>query len=217
VSHRLQHATGGLLDILPCGDDVAPGGKLQFEDGVTFNLAGLSYVVPHAILTPVEGGPILPLAPLPLYALLKLVAFSDRQAAKDLGSVLHCLEHYLEDDERRYGVEFDGQRVPWEYTCAYLLGSDARPYLDAETAAAVRSVLEAFTDADTDIVGLAAGERGRLFVDDEHRGQEIRPLTALVDAGNDVNQRNASSRVPSPNRASPSRRRSNGARLKQRS
>ena len=30
------------------------------------------------MLTPVEGGPDLPLAPLPLYALLKLVAFSDR-------------------------------------------------------------------------------------------------------------------------------------------
>jgi hypothetical protein len=48
----------------------------------------------------IEGGPTLPLVPRPLYVLLKLVAFSDRHAGKDLGSVLHCLEQLIEDDER---------------------------------------------------------------------------------------------------------------------
>ncbi len=133
------------------------------------NDADVVVIAPHAVLTPVDGGPELPLAPLPLYALLKLVAFSDRKAGKDLGSLLHCLEHYLEDDDRRYGVDFEGQGVPWEYTCAYLLGVDGRTYLDAETAAAVGPVLQGFTDADADVVGRAAAERGRLSVDEEHR------------------------------------------------
>jgi predicted nucleotidyltransferase len=169
VPHRLRHATGGLLDILPYDEALAPSGKLQFEDGVTFNMAGFRYVVPHAVMTSVEDGPVLPLAPLPLYALLKLVAFSDRKAGKDLGSLLHCLEHYLEDDDRRYGVEFEGQGVPWEYTCAYLLGADGCTYLDAGTAAAVGPVLQSLADPDADVVGLAAAERGRLFVDDDNR------------------------------------------------
>lgn len=171
VPHRPRHASGGLLDILPYDEGLAPSGKLQFEDGVTFNMAGFRYVVPHAVMTPVEDGPELPLAPLPLYALLKLVAFSDRKAGKDLGSLLHCLGHYLEDDDRRYGVEFGGQGVPWEYTCAYLLGADGRPYLDAETAAAVGRVLQGFTDPDADVVSLAAADRGRLLVNEEDRVQ----------------------------------------------
>jgi hypothetical protein len=33
---------------------------------------------------------------------------------KELAGVFHCLEHYLEDDERRYGAEHDGEGVPYE-------------------------------------------------------------------------------------------------------
>ena len=99
--------------------------------GVVFNMAGFGHVVPNAVSTPIEGGPNLPLAPLPLYVLLKLVAFSDRKAAKDLGGVLLCLEHYVEDAKRRYGVDHDGEGVPFEYTCAYLLGVNGQRFLDA--------------------------------------------------------------------------------------
>jgi len=105
--------------------------------------------------------------PLPLYALLKLVAFSDRKAAKDLGGVLHCLEHYLEDDDRRYGVEYGAEGVPYEYTCAHLLGLDGRMFLDDALVAAVRAVLERFDEPDAAVVGIAAGERGRLVEDDQ--------------------------------------------------
>lgn len=171
VPHRLQHTTGGLLDVLPYSAALAPDGRLQFEDGLVFNMAGFSHIVPNAVRANVEGGPTLPLAPLPLYALLKLIAFSDRKAGKDLGGVLHCLAHYLEDDDRRYGLEFDESGVPFEYTCAHLLGLDARPFLDEDTGAAVCAVLDRFTDADADVVGIAAAERGRLYVDDEQRAE----------------------------------------------
>lgn len=169
VIHRMRHSSGGLLDILPYSESIAPGGRLQFDVDVVFNTAGFQYVVPHAVPTPIEGGPTLPLAPLPLYALLKLVAFSDRRAPKDLGGVLHCLEHYLEDDERRYGVEFDGAGVPYDYTCAYLLGIDARPLLDASISHTVTGVLEWFDDPDAHVVGIAATESGRTWVDDDRR------------------------------------------------
>lgn len=169
VPHRMQHREGGLMDLLPFSTTLAPDGLLQLEDGVVFNMAGLSHVVPNAVSTPIEGGPILPLAPLPLYALLKLVAFSDRKAAKDLGGVLHCLEHYLEDDERRYGVDHDGVGVPFEYTCAYLLGVDGHRFLDAALGTAVRAVLDRFTEPASDVVSIAASDRGRGLIDDESR------------------------------------------------
>ena len=107
-------------------------------------MAGFRHVVPNAVATAIDDGPTLPLAPLALYALLKLVAFDDRKAPKDLAGVFHCFQHYLKDDERRYGAEHDGEGVPYEYTGAYLLGVDGRPFLDAELAGTVVKVLARF-------------------------------------------------------------------------
>jgi predicted nucleotidyltransferase len=170
LAHRLRHTSGGLLDILPYSESIAPGDRLQLDVDRVFNMAGFRHVVPQAVPTAIEDGPTLPLAPLPLYALLKLVAFSDRRAPKDLGGVLHCLEHYLEDDERRYGVEFDGAGVPYDYTCAHLLGLDARPLLDESISQTIRGVLDLFDEPDAQVVGIAVGERGRAWVDDDRRG-----------------------------------------------
>jgi predicted nucleotidyltransferase len=167
--HRMRHRNGGLMDILPFSEAIAPFGRLQLEEGFVFNMAGFGQVVPNAISTQIEGGPTLPLTPLPLYVLLKLVAFSDRKDPKDLASVLHCLEHYVEDDDRRYGVEHEGEGVPFEYTCAHLLGLDAQPFLDESLRRAVKTVLDRFTDPDADVVEIVAREQGRLIVEDEHR------------------------------------------------
>ena len=169
LAHRLRHASGGVLDLLPYSASIAPGERLQLDQDTVLNMAGFRHVVPHAVSIALEGGPTVPVAPLPLYVLLKLVAFSDRRAPKDLGSVLHCLEHYLEDDERRYGVEFGGAGVPYEYTCAHLLGLDAKPLLDHAISDSVQSVLARFDAPDAQLVGIAAAERGRAFVDDELR------------------------------------------------
>jgi predicted nucleotidyltransferase len=169
LPHRMQHRSGGLLDLLPFSESIAPDGRLQLEEGVVINMAGFGQVVPNALPTEIEGGPTLPLAPLPLYVLLKLVAFSDRKEPKDLAGVLHCLEHYLEDDERRYGVDHDGEGVPYEYSCAYLLGVDASRFLDAPLTQAVKTVLDLFVEPDAQVVGLVAGETGRRMVDDDRR------------------------------------------------
>jgi predicted nucleotidyltransferase len=168
---RLQHRDGGRVDLLPVGEDTAPGGRLDLGDGFHLNMTGFDHVVPNAISTAVEGGPVLPVTPLPLYALLKLVAFTDRKAAKDLGSILHCLEHYLEDDDRRYGLDYEGQGVPYDCTCAYMLGLDGRRFLDESLSRVISALLARFDDPDADVVGIATGEKGRLYLDDESRSQ----------------------------------------------
>lgn len=171
LPHRMQHRSGGLVDLLPFSESIAPDGRLRLAEGIVFNMAGFGQVVPNALPTAIEGGPTLPLAPLPLYVLLKLVAFSDRKAAKDLAGVFHCLQHYLEEDERRYGVEHQGEGVPYEYTCAYLLGDDGRRFLDEPLSRAVAGVLDRFRDPDAVEIGIVARERGRLPIEDEERSQ----------------------------------------------
>ena len=170
--HRLDHRDGGWVDILPFNEAFARDG-LELEEGVILNMAGFGHVVPNAVRIPIEGGPTLPVAPLPLHVLLKLVAFSDRAEPKDLAGVLHCLEHYLEDDIRRYGVDHDGDGVPYEYTGAYAVGVDARPFLDESVSETVEAVLDRFDNPDATVVGVVAREMGRPTVEDEHRLEEI--------------------------------------------
>ena len=166
--HRLDHRGGGWVDILPVNKTIARDG-LELDEGFVLNMAGFGHVVPNAVLIAIGGGPTLPLAPLPLYVLLKLVAFNDRKAPKDLAGVLHCLEHYLKGDERRYGVDHDGEGVPYEYTGAYLVGIEARPFLDEPLSVAVKAVLNRFDDPDATVIGIVARETRGLIVEDEHR------------------------------------------------
>ena len=79
----------------------------------------------------------------PAHVLLKLVAYGDRKERKDLASVLHCLRHYREDDDARYGLEHEGELVPFEFTSAYLLGLDARPFVPS-VATSIRQLLDQF-------------------------------------------------------------------------
>jgi predicted nucleotidyltransferase len=169
LPHRLQHRNGGLVDILPFSKAIAPDGHLELQEGFVFNMAGFAHVVPNAIPTTIDEGPTVPVAPLPLYVLLKLVAFSDRKAPKDLDSVFHCLGHYAETDRRRFTIEHDGDGVPYEYTSAYLLGLDARPFLDQPLGATVRTVLDRLGDPEMATVGIVAREERRFLVDDGDR------------------------------------------------
>jgi len=110
----------------------------------------------------------LPVAPVPLYVLLKLVAYGDRKERKDLASVLHCLRHYREDDDGRYGLEHGGEFVPFEFTPACLLGLDARPFVPS-VATSIRSLLDQFDSPDAAIVGLVATEDRRVLIEDADR------------------------------------------------
>ena len=168
LTYRLQHGAGGLVDLLPFSEAIAPGGRLELGEGIRFNMAGFDQAVPNAVQVTIEDDLTVPVAPLPLYVLLKLVAFSDRKAAKDLAGVLHCLEHYREDDQARYGLDHHGEAVPFEYTCAYLMGFDGRRFHNERLRETVRGVLDQFRNPNADVVTLVARERGRL-VEDEDR------------------------------------------------
>ena len=169
AAHRMRHHSGGIIDVLPFSPGIAPEGRLELESDLVLNMAGFEHVVPSAVDVVLDSGLTLPVVPLPLYALLKLVAFSDRKASKDLAGVFHCLRYYLEDDERRYGAEHEGAGVPFEYTGAYLLGIDGRLFLSRQLSQAVEAVLDRFADSDSEVVSLVAREHGRIAIDEEDR------------------------------------------------
>jgi predicted nucleotidyltransferase len=130
LPYRLQYSGGGRADILPYSRELAPDDVLRLEPDYVFNMAGFDRVLKAVIDVTLESGEQVPVVCVPMYALLKLVAFTDRNLAKDIAGVLHCLRNYAEDDDRRFGLEHDGTLVPYEYGSAYLLGRDALPFVD---------------------------------------------------------------------------------------
>ena len=132
------------------------------------NVAGFEALVPNAVPATIAPGVTIPVAPVPLYVLLKLVAYADRLECKDLASVLHCLRHYREDDDARYGLEHEGELVPFEFTPACLLGLDARRFV-ASLAMSIRPLLDRLDSPDAVIVGLVATEDRRVLIEDADR------------------------------------------------
>jgi len=149
VPHRLTRRGGGLVDILPYSCGLAPEGVLRLEPGVAMNAAGFDRVIGAAIHVRLDSGLELPVVPLPLFVLLKLVAYSDRKLMKDLEGVEHVLRHYANDDDRRWGLVHEGNLIEFDYGPAYLLGADARQFLGPELVATLTPLLATLSDAST--------------------------------------------------------------------
>lgn len=145
VPHRLERRSGGFADVLPYSPALLTDGRLHIGDDVVMNVAGFDRVIGAAIQMRLDSGLELPVAPLPLYALLKLVAYSDRKMTKDLEGVEHVLRHYASDDDRRWGLEYEGALVEYDYGPAYLLGLDGREYLTPALVSTVLPLLEALS------------------------------------------------------------------------
>lgn len=169
VPYRLEYAAGGWVDLLPYGDRLAPSGTLQLSPDVSITTAGFDRLAAAAIDVPLPDGTTVPVAPLPLYVLLKLVAYTDRGLPKDPASVLHVLQHYAADDDRRFGLEHEGELVPFEFTSACLVGLDGRTYVDGNLRRLVSPVVSELTVPDSPLVDRVLRENGLVSLDEEPR------------------------------------------------
>lgn len=149
LSHRLTYRKGGLIDLLPYGEQLVRDGKLRLPPDLVLNMAGLDRVVGAAVDVTLDSGLVVPVAPLSLYALLKLVAYTDRRAQKDLDSVEHVLRCYAADDDRRWGLEHESTLVEYDYSPAYLLGSDGAVFMSPQLVAVIEPLLDALSAEET--------------------------------------------------------------------
>ncbi len=78
LPHRLRHESRGRLDLLPYSRELAPNDKLELSAELTFTVTGFDQIPAAAIEIALPDGRPVPVIPIPLYAVLKLVAFSDR-------------------------------------------------------------------------------------------------------------------------------------------
>lgn len=168
MPHRLTYQDGGIVDILPYSQELAPDGTLRLPPDMVLNMAGFDRVIGAAVQVTLDSGLVVPVAPLALFALLKLVAYTDRKAEKDLAAVEHLLRHYAEDDDRRWGLEHRGELVEYDYGPAYLLGKDGTTFMGPDLVKVLQPLLATLSDE----ARASGGVRAR---DDDDHDDEWKP------------------------------------------
>lgn len=168
---RFRDESNVQIDVIPFGEAMAPEQRLALPGDTVLRTEGLRQALDHALRLEVAPGLQVAVAPLPLYAMLKLSAYTDRHLAKDLNGFLHCARHYEDVDagERRYGVEHQGTLVPLEFGGAFLLGRDGVSFHTAALRDKLRPLLDSLENDDSPDLGEAARDAGRLPTEERWR------------------------------------------------
>lgn len=134
-SHRLIHRSGVPLDLIPFGGVEREDGTIQWpEDNTVMGVLG--YREARATATQIQLPGNMPVATvcLPMLAILKLMAWSERHTytpRKDANDLFLVLGHYLNDENtaRLYEVGahlLERENFDYEVAGAWLAGHDAR-------------------------------------------------------------------------------------------
>ena len=165
--HRLHYRTAE-IDLIPYGITSGPDEVLVWrKSGNEMNLAGFSEVFKYAVLTEIIKGLTLPVIPLWLFAVLKILAYLDRKFPRDLRDLVYVLEHYesLGNGVRRFEVVSAAGGVTYEIAGAHLLGADIRAKVSSKASSMVRDFLAQITDEYHNVINTALREEPSLVSD----------------------------------------------------
>ena len=121
--HEWLSPTGIKVDVLPAGPALLAAGEIVWpESGVRMNLVGMRLALERAVSFEVDTGLSIPIAPVPVITVLKMISYLDRpDRERDLHDVAHILDNYVPpDDERRFAPEVLDAGVEYEHASAYL-------------------------------------------------------------------------------------------------
>jgi predicted nucleotidyltransferase len=126
--HRLYYGAAE-IDLIPYGITNGPEEVLIWrKSGNRMNMTGFSDVFRYARPTEVTQGLTLPVVPLWLFAVLKVIAYLDRAFPRDLSDLIYVSERYESSGEesRRFEIASGVEGVTYDTSGAYLLGRDVR-------------------------------------------------------------------------------------------
>ncbi len=169
--HRLYYRTAE-IDLIPFGILDGPGDVLIWpKSGNRMIMTGFGEVFHFATSTEVTPGVTLPVVPLWLFAVLKVVAYSDRHFPRDLHDLVYVLEHYehVGQSSRRFGLTGAVDGLTYEVAGAFLLGQDVRLNTSAEALNLVRDFIAKITDEHHSMINIMLREENRLFSDERRR------------------------------------------------
>lgn len=126
--HRWRGPSGSLIDLLPAGTKLRQAKRISWpESGFEMSLVGFDHVFARALPFQFAEGVQYRVAPPPVIALLKIIAFMDdeHRRKKDLIHIAELFRRYEEPSERIFSDEvFAAELEDIEYANAFLLGMD---------------------------------------------------------------------------------------------
>ena len=126
--HRWHGPSGSIIDLLPAGPGLREAKRIIWPDSqFTMSLVGFEHVFARAVPFSFAEGIQYRVAPPPVIALLKVIAFMDDQHGrrKDLLDLTELLRRYEAKSDRIFSDEvFAAELKDIDYASAFLLGMD---------------------------------------------------------------------------------------------
>ncbi|MGA2185699.1 MAG: hypothetical protein ABSH47_21990 [Bryobacteraceae bacterium] len=143
--HRWFAPGGSLIDLMPAGPNLRAARRIVWpESQFAMSLAGFEHVFAHSVAIQFAPNVWFKVAPPPVVALLKIVAYTDdpHRRQKDLDDLKWLLRIYEAKSDRFFGDDvFAADLEDFEYTNAFLLGSDIGAIATDEDAGIVHGFL----------------------------------------------------------------------------
>jgi|GEM_PF-2707116 predicted nucleotidyltransferase len=150
MEHRFLHPSGVPLDVVPFGGLEHPAGSIRWP-GSEFEMCVLGFAEALETADKLDlDGVELPVASIPMQAVLKCFAFQDRNDPDDLRDLHNLLRHGAERDAERLFEELAAPltagEVDFESAGPALLGMDAGRVLRRSTRDALAPIVQQLTD-----------------------------------------------------------------------
>jgi len=139
---RWHSPQGGRLDLLPAGERLRKQGWVEWpRSGMRMSLVGFASVFASSPERVIAPGLVAKVVGLPLFALLKIVAFLDdpHSRQKDVQDLVALMHWYAVDGDRRFRPEVYDAGIEYEHAGAFLLGQDVAGFCGVEEMALVES------------------------------------------------------------------------------
>lgn len=162
--HRLYYRTAE-IDLIPYGVTNGPEEVLIWrKSGNRMNMTGFPDVFRYARPTEVTKGLTLPVVPLWLFAVLKVIAYLDRAFPRDLSDLIYVLERYelSGEESRRFEIASGVEGVTYDTSGAYLLGRDVREKAWDKATALVKGFVGQVADEYNQVVNTILRQENQL-------------------------------------------------------
>lgn len=180
--HRWKSPRATLIDLLPAGAKLRAAKKLIWpESQLSMSLVGFDHVFNEAKTIQVNDSLTVELPPVPVLALLKIVAFLDRpyERERDLQDLRGILSHYEEGSDRLLSDQVHAANLSdFSLNSAFLLGVDLASLGTAEEADVVETFLSRVSN-ETDALWMLFVRAGVQAVDRVEDAARLQ-LAALV-------------------------------------
>lgn len=164
IQHKFVHNQTNIeVDIVPFGDISDPNQKIIWpESGNQMTVRGFEEALNHA-LDQVFPGITFKTINIPSFIVLKLLAWSDRKAKKDLSDVHFILKCYTNDDRifSELSLELSEGKIEFEDAGILLLRQDIYTIFYKETLLRIEAVLEDILKQQAGVIASLVSSPGR--------------------------------------------------------